>query len=649
MNAQEFYDAFQHRDKDQHRFFYGLEQNEPISSLLFYRNNPQPNSLQFDQEINENSIFFSDFPCSEIEINGPNPRYSKTIKDMVFSAAELHFFRINATEFGCSLCGHKCSYNDRISHIVSLHSKYLFELFEANCSMIDNDDDFLNGFMLKFQFDPILTAPTKVYPIAESGATICSPAICHIDKKDDNSDSGTVNPNSESKLSVRFKGAFNPVLTKFANNHKSVPLSPETSSHDDLLDDHESTKIELGVVRNDEDALNSTSSIPERLTRTQIVNLIQSGSIAGSSTQNSTEAELPTKTQPTPSTPDAQPSRPTSEIEQPTSAPSKQTPQSPKQTPAPKTQDQRKPSRNISPSPGVSMPQKIPDDIFAQLSEKDVRKPTPPKKVPKYIPYIESIPKEIRQTIISNLAKQCIRSYVTNNAARALIPVIQTQKKRYKQDMRAKKAQKAKLEEQVRKDAMRQRRDTAIDKFSSEIVVPIIRSFLRSEIEAIFEQESVAEQAIEKIEHPEEVNKAPPPIVLSGLTNRRHLNPMFLADFFSSYQFQLDENNMPKIRFRFNGIRCEVLLYFKSIRDVLRLLNQSPILIEYATVTLKVEEEDDTNHGLVSYSGQELNITSPSKYLTNFAETRGLNALVTMSPMIALENITQFSMDESDK
>lgn len=657
MNSQEFYKSFKHRKKDDHNFFYGLERNEPISSLLFYRNTIGTNVHQFDQDFTENSFYFPDFPSNEIEINGGNPLYTKSIKDMIFSATELYFYRVSTYEFECSLCHHRCSYNDRINHMVSCHSKFLAENFEDNCAAIDDDDEFLNGLMLKLQFDSILTTPTKGYPPACQEACICAPPIFNKEADFDNEEEELETLNTKkrhdynSKISIRVQGALNPVLTKFANNHQPLPPVSETEVSQELLID-ESQNIDDSQTQNELDEI--TANTPPK----QISANIPAPSNLSTPPYGK---NIPQTNSPSKSSPQKQ-----QNVQQQISSSVQQTNTNPPlniqtkaserhKIPSPPSTSNTSVKINSTEQPPSSSPIQaptIPDGLFEQLSIKDPRKPTPPKKTPKYVPYIESIPSSIRSKIISNLARDFLKSYVSTTTLQIVKPLLQTKKKQHQKKMREEKAKRAKDEERMRLAAMRQRKDNAIQKISNDMVTPIIRSFIRSEIEKIFKEESIAIKEslanTPKNDQNDEVIKTPQPVVLSGLTNRRHLSVQFLREKFAQFKFQLDENNEPKIRFRVNANRVEVLLYLANASDVNAICSQSPMQIEYVNVTLAPETEDNSTV-LQSYAQQELTIIPATRHLENFAEDKGRSGFVSMCPVMCLETVTNIDDGEIQK
>lgn len=638
MKSQEFYQSFKQRKKDDHNFFYGLERNEPISSLLFYRNSIGDNSHQFDHNLMENTFYFPDASCSEIEINGGNPSYTKSIKEMIFSAAELHFSRVSTYEFECSLCHHRCSYNDRVSHIVSYHSRFLSEIFEANCTAIDDDNDFLNGLMLKLQFDSILTTPTKGYPPACKESCICAPSIYNKESNFDNEEEELNSPTSKKiydtnqKISIRVQGALNPVLTKFVNNHQPIPPVCETQVPQELL-----------IPENRNDSPQSTNNVDENTTNNSPKQPSAAALQPSPKTTNPTFINFnpgsPSKSSPPKQQPISQQPITQQQTNQTASQNTNTKSTETKKKPSPSNTSTANTSVKINSNDTSYQSSQIPVALLEQLSINNPRNSTPPKNRTKLVPYFDLIPTSIRSQIISNLAREFIKSYVSTTTFQIVKPLLQTKKKAHQKKMREEKAKKAKNEEKMRIAAMRQRKDNAIQKMSNDMVTPIIRSFIRSEIEDIFNQESKAikeaSQNISKIEQNEEIVKAPPPVVLSGLMGRT-LNPNFLREKFANFNFQLDENNEPKIRFRINNQRCEALLYLATFRDFQALCSQSPMQIEYANVTLTPETEDNSTP-YVSYAGQELMIICAST-LDNFEEDKGISSLVSMCPVMCLEN-----------
>jgi hypothetical protein len=283
----------------------------------------------------------------------------------------------------------------------------------------------------------------------------------------------------------------------------------------------------------------------------------------------------------------------------------------------------------------------IKQDVLSDFSTVDEppKPPPPPKpKPPKYVAFLDSIPTDLRDQVIAALSARFIRSFVENQTAVLIRPSLQTKKKQHQKRLRDERAQKARIEEKQRMTAMRQRRQVAIDRIADEVASPIIRSFIRAEIEAIFDEEAaiVRDEQVVSLDA-----KIVPPVVLSGLSNRKHLNPIFLREVFSGFQFAVDDEGGPKIRFRYAGNRCDVLLYMASIQDVQRLVSQKSIAIDYVMVKLSVEAEDEAAVGLQNYTGQGVLLYPNARNVEDFHEKKGRRGLIGMSPVFNIEGFLE--------
>ena len=614
MNPQDFYDNFRKNKEKGNNFFYGLEQNEPFSSLLFYRESNDQDYKDF--EFTKNSLYFPDNICNEIEISGKklNSDYQKSIKQMIFCVAEQHFFRANTYEFECTLCHKKCSINDKVNHILNFHSKYVSDLLESNCEEMDNDDDFLNGFMTKLEFSSVVTLPKFYYPSLRSELGVCAPLAHEVPEtdvdKDNEEDDILKAPND---ISVRFQCTLNPVLTKFVSKH--CPITPQKEVlpvEEPILIQDQNSAAAGEKEQNTVDAQNQKLEIGGHV---QIVDksggtLSNDQNIKGKVANKQNNQKVNPKQQ--------------------TKSAQSQTPDNKPRQPSPN----QKVQKDMLSSQALDELDKLYDQSEKNLQGLLHTSKQPQKSSPSLTPYIKTIPKKIRQTIFSRIAKKLIDEFATNQCDKIVKNYFQKKKKEFNLQKK----------EETKKIRM-QKRESVIQKISAQIVVPLLRGFIKSEIESIFKLESTVVPKpiieIEKIE--DEANKVPPPVILSGITSRKHLNPQFLREYFSNYQFQLDEKGKPKIQFRYNvHNRYEVLLFLATTQDVYQMLSNNPLTIECSTITVTPGDKESMNIHLNSYTGQELKIyPNLYSYMKNFDDVSnngGIIGLISTCPIMCLDS-----------
>ena len=256
---------------------------------------------------------------------------------------------------------------------------------------------------------------------------------------------------------------------------------------------------------------------------------------------------------------------------------------------------------------------------------------------PKYISYIETIPEQYRNIIFSNISSQLINGIVKNLCPQLVRPILQKRKKEYEKKIKEERLQKQRDEERQKLEAMRKRKEIAIQNTSKNLVKSIIRSFIHSEIFSIFQEEieKVKEETIPKTIKIDE-NKAPPPVVLTGLFSRKHLNPTFLKGLFSGYNFVLDEKREPKILFRYNGNRYDALLYFSTNKDVMNALSRNPIQVDYTTAQIYLENDEIPNT-ITLFNNQKV-LLSNSRNSEGIISEHGKSDYISMSPVSCLES-----------
>jgi hypothetical protein len=298
---------------------------------------------------------------------------------------------------------------------------------------------------------------------------------------------------------------------------------------------------------------------------------------------------------------------------------------------------------------------KPPPTIHSSLDS--VESPTKPpparQKGRKGVTFLDTIPEQIRDQVIAMISTRMIRNFVDQQCGQIIRPVFTVRKKQYQKRVREQKLAKARLEEKQRITAMRERRQIAIKKFSEDVANPLIRAFVRAEITAILKDEAatVRDAVItDNIETRGNGNTRLPPVIVSGLVNRKHLSPQFIQEHFGSYKFALDDDGSPRIRFRFNGNRFDVLLYLTSLHDVNHLVAQRSFQVDYsiARLSLDTEQEDESIGCEVSYTGQNVNIVQSAKNLDDFSGKRGRSACDRMCPLICVDAVLDDLRDDGE-
>lgn len=591
INSQVFLEEFRQREPDETNFFYGMEKNDPLSAFLFYRHpNHQTGEPAFPHTFTEDTFAFEPPIKDNIQLLGGNQdsTYIKVIQKAVFCAAEQFTQRCSLYKHKCFICGREIPTEKKIKHVIRKHPKELYENLQANTDLLTDDEVFMEGLFTKLQFDDLIPAPSSGFPISRRHrADIKAPQVTtHFAEEEE-----TADPNNPDNLKDDID-----VAVDIATNNVDQTWS---FTYDGL-----SSPIISKFVRA------HTPHPPKRgITEKQFLKIEEDEN------RKAEELILP--------------------IFETYICTPKKNPPSP---PSIKT-----PELKTTPPPAVASPttEDILDINMVELPTK--QNGTSKQKQPKNVSYIDSIPQELRKEVIQSITRSYLSAYAETNVTTIVRPILAKKKKENQKRMREEKIMKAKNEEKQKLTAMRQRRQLAVQRISTQVLNPLIRQFIRSEATKIFEQEVTLikeetknfEKELEQKQT--EGSNTPPPVILSGLVNRKHLNLNFLRDFFGGYNFVIDETGEPKIRFRFNGNRCDVLLFFATNHDVMHALAQNPIQIEFSTATLSVEQEDENTKYSHSFTGQEIKIVPVAKNIEDFSDNRGKSGYVNMSPLMPLD------------
>ena len=189
---------------------------------------------------------------------------------------------------------------------------------------------------------------------------------------------------------------------------------------------------------------------------------------------------------------------------------------------------------------------------------------------------------------------------------------------------------------------MRERRTARVNDLSEKMTQQIIRSFITSEIEEIFkeEMERVREEESKELP-PADATESVPPIVAQGLMgNRRYLSRQYVIESFPGFRWACEENGEPKIRFRLNGNRIEVLLYLATNEDRRRVLLQGQMAVDYSTVTFSEVDEVVEETAFKLYTGQRIYLMKSAKNVSLVTETEGSAGYVEMCPVLDVVGVS---------
>ncbi|OHT16449.1 hypothetical protein TRFO_02713 [Tritrichomonas foetus] len=560
---QTFLEEFKKRNPTTNPFYYGFGRRQPLSPFLFrVPTTPKP-------EIFNGYWYYSPENYSSELLNKFNIKGDRLIPinktafvTLLKTAVELFIMRISPTQYKCTVCNHCSSQVEIFDHIVENHSSEITKYLEPHMNYIDDDTEYMTGMLTKLQFDSQISLPD------------CSPL-----KKQ------------------QFGLGFAAPVIDFGSD----------DDYDDMYDYEED---------------NSPISFPPNPTH-------QTPSV-------SQEASHTKK----------MPDRITfkDEVKAPFSVFMKKHPQNlPYITlfeidPPSKLDNMPSPATLFMPfldfylkGPTKVAPKTNNLHLFDNFEEDENNKQNNNKnskrksKQPEFVPFIQSIPENLRSVVISNIAKSLIKSYIINRCNQIIGPLLQQKKKILQKKLRDEKLTRARNEERQRLQAMRERRKARIDSLSGLVTEPIIRSFIRNEIATIYEEER--QNHVNFLEsNNDELNGLSNhlsnlvsnnnvssngllvnsiPVVVSGLAYRRQLCAQFLIDTFGNLNFVLDDNLQPKVRFRLKGNRIEALLYLASQNDINKALSMNPMIVDSCTLKLSVEEENESQ--LTLFTQQEIN------------------------------------------
>ncbi|KAH0796077.1 hypothetical protein GPJ56_000145 [Histomonas meleagridis] len=464
------------------------------------------------------------------------------------------------------------------------HVKQLPELLENVFDFFNDDENYMYGILSKLQYQSLVSYPTEGLSLTSQKGIphIAAPPIDNDLIKDEIY-------TDDDEIEVSYKGIPSPVLTHLMKLHIPKPPPITVDSFDERL--HQMAIDEL-----------SNNILDMYLKQKE------------PKSKRKPETRSPITTSQT-NLPDTNPK------------PIKQT-----------KSNTDKPTITIAES---TLPSQAIEEFLDTITNTNNSKP-PRSAKPKLIPYIELIPSALRGRIFSSIAKQLMISFARAQCPQIIRPILQNKKKAYQKRIRDEKLQKQRNEERQKLAAMRQRKEIAIREMSERLFAPILSSFIRNEVYDIYneEQQKAKEQSEVKIAELQKAdeNKVPPPVIMSGLVSRRHLNPLFIRELFSGFNFAIDET---KIRFRCNLNRFEVVMYFETYNEVSRALALSPLQVEYTTAFLYTDQKENKDWNHKTYTGQEMQLTN-ARNEEAFKEKSGYTS---MSPIVCLESTLKIDDD----
>jgi hypothetical protein len=280
-----------------------------------------------------------------------------------------------------------------------------------------------------------------------------------------------------------------------------------------------------------------------------------------------------------------------------------------------------------------------PEELESLMDEDE---PTPKQRRkargPQFVPFIETIPSEIRDFVIKSVANSFVVSFATQNCAGIVGPLVNQKKKQMQRKLKEAKAHRARIEEKQKMDAMRERRIRKINDLADVTSGQFVRGFIVGEIGKIYKDLEVEfAKETESAETGDDSGCEPVPIAANGFVyGKRPINQKKIVDAFNGLRFSMDENGEPKIRYRFVGNRIEVLLFFATKEDARRALLQGTIQIDGYT-TVQLSAADNLEHQVMeSYTGQRILFVGMPKNMETLCISKGIMGLLDMCPIADL-------------
>jgi hypothetical protein len=209
-------------------------------------------------------------------------------------------------------------------------------------------------------------------------------------------------------------------------------------------------------------------------------------------------------------------------------------------------------------------------------------------------------------------------------------PLLTKAKKEWQRRLKEEKTHKARLEEQQRMDAMRERRTAKIESLSTTLTNQIVRSFVCDEIMRIFESESDVVETVE-------CDVGPRPIAVTGVfLAGKGVTVKQVYEAFRGFKFQFDDGGEPKIRFRYNGNRSEILVFLETKDEVKRALAQGSLQCELGQLQLALAE-DVVGETMTLYTGQQIMLGTIIRNADRVVVASGMHTAEENCPLLDLK------------
>ena len=561
-------------------FCYGFGRQQPYSTFLF--------EIDFQEDF---PLFSSNWNVSYDEIP-LNPYIIQKIENLspkkpsdhfnasstiLFSIAESLIKRINLKNWQCTICNSHFLKEDIIQHIIEQHSPELIEIYKNNISIMDDDNDKLNNLLLKLQYDAAIS-PQYGNHLFTSKQQISTVAPIFYENKidfiEEEEEEEYNSPDSSSDFSFRKnidypnEPPLSPELVSFLtdryNNHKKI-ISFDTSF---LSDDYSDLNRAESLFSTVFDSISSPIKQESNNLSLDQISFIENSKINDENIININQLQKDQEIR---------------ELS--------------KQALMDLSNEEFMPSRNNS-------------------SKKSK------KKIIKKVSFIETLPFHLKDQIIHSVADQLIKNFIKSTINGISDKTIQEKKKEQKLE----KAQKIKEEERLKALAFKQRRMDTIQLLTKNISNSLIRSFIHSEINLIFNEEK--KTLCKSINIPNQGKNLPALVINSNFLYDQYFLKQVLNHFILNFNFVLDDDGSPKIRFRYNFDSFEALLYLSSLDDLKKLIDQSPIYIDSRQIHLSLNNLDQNYGEIVKiYTNQEIHLQNKNNNSINNLFNRDKNNL----------------------
>ena len=585
------------REREGESFVYGFGKTQPRCPFLF-----EVNSESRLFRINQNDEFL-DGPLDNFYIDDLSSEYNyaNCLPFFFYSATEAHVKRISVKKYKCTICGYESTRSNVIDHIISQHSDKIRTFLEPHLPYINKDDKPFSGLFTKCQFEALITPPSKPYQMNRGqGGNICAPIITDHDEYDEcesqNEKSDTestvgqkyIDPLTQpEQYRVHYEDGFIAPLTKFARDHRPMPIESEEEDGNE-----ENAKLESITEDFDrkEIILESVNAFYMPVSEQQQSLLLQQKLQQKQETQEKQQAATVQAT--------------------------------------PKKQQQNAVNKQIEDTmKALELAEKK-----SEIEEKMKKEAKEPPK-PKYIPYINTIPTNIIDDVLKIIADKFIGDYVEPNTLVISKQQLTAAKKAHSKKMKDEKLARQKAKEKKRIEEMKERRAETIKKVTQQIATPLLRSFVRQEINEIFGEEMKAAAKAKEVPKCKATSGGLlSPVVVTGLTSPKHLSLHFLYELFSNLNF-VYEDKKPMIRFRVRNQMYEVLLFLANEQEIMKAEAMSPLQVGMSTAEIKMDKEVTLDGTWLTCTGQKIIEFTLSKNMEGIHKNGGLLLLEQMSPM----------------